>query len=109
MADRRASIYRGGVARLQNGPVVHSVTSAASSTTDDQDQRVKRYLVMMGIRVLCFGLVFVTSGWLRWAAVAGAVLIPYFAVIVANAVRPREAGSIQPVTPPIDRTPRLGQ
>ena len=88
---------------------MHSVTSAASSTTDDQDQRVKRYLVMMGIRVLCFGLVFVTTGWLRWAAVAGAVLIPYFAVIVANAVRPREAGSIQPVTPPDDRTPRLGQ
>ena len=109
MADRRTAIYRGGVARLQNGPVVHSVTSAASSTTDDQDQRVKRYLVMMGIRVLCFGLVFVTTGWLRWAAIAGAVLIPSFADIVANAVRPREPGSIQPVTPPMDRTPRLGQ
>jgi hypothetical protein len=89
--------------------VVQSVTSAASSSTDDQDQRVKRYLTMMGIRVICFGLVFVTSGWLRWAAVAGAVLIPYFAVIVANAVRPSQAGSIQAVTPPEDRTPHLEQ
>jgi len=89
--------------------VVHSVTSAPSSSTDDQDQRVRRYLTMMGIRVLCFGLVFVTTGWLRWAAVAGAVLIPYFAVIVANAVRPSEPGAIQPVTPPSDRTQRLGQ
>ena len=88
---------------------MHSVTSAASSTTDDQDQRVKRYLVMMGIRVLCFGLVFVTTGWLRWAAVAGAVLIPYFAVIVANAVRPREAARSSRSHRPIDRTPRLGQ
>ena len=88
---------------------MHTVTSAASSSTDDQDQRVKRYLTMMGIRVLCFGLVFVTTGWLRWAAVAGAVLIPYFAVIVANAVRPSQAGTIQAVTPPPDHTPRLGQ
>ena len=88
---------------------MHSVTSAASSTSDDQDQRVRRYLTMMGIRVLCFGLVFVTTGWVRWAAVAGAVLIPYFAVVVANAVRPRQPGSIQAVTPPTDRTQRLGQ
>ena len=88
---------------------MHSVTSAATSSTDDQDQRVRRYLTMMGIRVLCFGLVFVTTGWLRWAAVAGAVLIPYFAVIVANAVRPREVGTIQPVTPAPDRTERLEQ
>ena len=109
MADHRAANYRREVARPQNEPVVHNVTSAASSSTDDQDQRVRRYLTMMGIRVLCFGLVFVTSGWLRWAAVAGAVLIPYFAVIVANAVRPGQAGSIQAVTPPIDHTPRLGR
>lgn len=109
MADHRAANYRREVARTQNEPVVHSVTSAASSTSDDQDQRVKRYLTMMGIRVLCFGLVFVTTGWLRWAAVAGAVLIPYFAVIIANTVRPRQAGSIQAVTPPLDRTPRLGR
>jgi hypothetical protein len=68
---------------------------------------MKRYLIMMGIRVACFGLVFVTTGWLRWAAIAGAVAIPYFAVVVANAVRPREVGMIQPVTPPPDTTHRL--
>jgi hypothetical protein len=89
--------------------VVYSVTSAASSSTDDQDQRMKRYLTMMAIRVLCFGLVFVTTGWVRWAAIGGAVFIPYIAVVLANAVRPSEAGSIQPVTPPTDRTPRLGR
>ena len=68
---------------------------------------MKRYLIMMGIRVACFGLVFVTSGWVRWAAVAGAVVIPYFAVVIANAVRPREMGSIQAVTPRLDDTHRL--
>ncbi|GAA5034895.1 hypothetical protein GCM10023258_36190 [Terrabacter aeriphilus] len=78
---------------------MHSVTSAATSTTDDQDQRVKRYLTMMGIRIACFGLVFVTSGWLRWTAVLAAVFIPYVAVVLANAVSPRQAGSIQSVVP----------
>lgn len=84
--------------RAKNRPVVHTVTSAATSSTDDQDQRIKRYLTMMGIRVACFGLVFVTSGWLRWAAIIGAVVIPYFAVVIANAVRPSQEGSIQSVT-----------
>lgn len=81
--------------------MVHTVTSAPSSTTDDQDARVKRYLLMMSIRVACFGLLFVTSGWMRWVAVVGAVVLPYFAVVIANAVRPRQRGSIEPVTDPI--------
>ena len=87
---------------------MHTVTSAATSTTDDQDQRIKRYLTMMGIRVACFGLVFVTSGWVRWTAIIAAICIPYFAVVIANAVRPSEPGSIQGVTPR-DDTPRIEQ
>jgi hypothetical protein len=90
----------------KRSPVVHTVTSAPSSTTDDQDDRVRRYLLMMGIRVVCFGLLFVTSGWMRWVAIAGAVVLPYFAVVVANAVRPRQQGTIEPVT---DRTKEIEQ
>ncbi len=82
--------------------MVHTVTSAASSTVDDQGQRVKRYLTMMGLRVVCFGLAFVTTGWVRWVAIAGAVVLPYFAVVTANAVRPRQMGEIQAVVPPAD-------
>ena len=88
--------------------MVYSVTSASTSSTDDQDQRVRRYLTMMGIRVVCFGLVFVTSGWLRWAAILAAVFIPYVAVVIANAVSPRQPGSIQAVVPR-DDTQRLEQ
>ena len=88
--------------------MVHTVTSASTSTTDDQDKRVKRYLTMMGIRVACFGLVFVTSGWLRWTAVLAAVFIPYVAVVLANAVSPSQPGSIQSVVPR-DDTQRLEQ
>lgn len=82
--------------------MVYSVTSAPTSTTDDQDKRMKRYLTMMGIRIACFGLVFVTSGWLRWAAVLAAVFIPYIAVVIANAVSPRQPGSLQSVDPQDD-------
>jgi len=89
--------------------VVHTVTSAPTSTTDDQDQRIKRYLTMMGIRVVCFGLVFVTSGWMRWAAIIGAVGIPYFAVVVANAVRPSQVGRFERATPQSDDTHRIDQ
>ena len=88
--------------------MVHTVTSAQTSPADDQAQRIRRYLTMMGIRVACFGLVFVTSGWLRWTAVIAAVFIPYVAVVIANAVSPREPGSIQSVVPQ-DDTRRLEQ
>ena len=84
--------------RTKRQPVVHTVTSAPSSPTDDQDDRIRRYLLMMSIRVACFGLLFVTHGWMRWAAILGAVVLPYFAVVIANAVRPRQEGSIEPVT-----------
>ena len=97
------------MARAKNEPVVHSVTSASSSTTDDQDKRVKRYLTMMGIRVALL------RARLRHARAGCAgrpssppSLIPYVAVVIANAVRPREPGSIQSVTPQ-DDTQRLEQ
>ncbi len=96
------------MSRGKNEPVVYSVTSAPSSTTDDQDKRVKRYLTMMGIRIVCFGLVFVTSGWLRWTAILAAVFIPYVAVVIANSVSPRQPCSIQSVVPQ-DDTQRLEQ
>lgn len=78
--------------------MVHTVTSAPSSPSDDQGDRIRRYLTMMSIRVACFALLFVTHGWVRWAALIGAVVLPYFAVVIANAVRPRQEGEIEPVT-----------
>ena len=40
----------------------------------------------MVVRVLCIILaVAVPIGWLTWLFVAGAVFLPYFAVVIANA------------------------
>ena len=77
--------------------VVQSVTSAPASGSDDQGHRVKRYLLTMGIRVLCGALALVTEGWMRWSFVALAVVLPYIAVVMANAVGPRSGQAVTPV------------
>lgn len=78
---------------------VQSVTTAHESLEAEQRHRIKRYLVTMTIRTVCFVAAVPLQGWLRWTSVALAVVLPYFAVVMANAVRPRLAGEIQAVTP----------
>ncbi len=64
---------------------VHSITGAQSSLNDDIGPRMRRYLLSMSIRTLCFIAAVLTTGPLRWVMVAGAVLLPYVAVVMANA------------------------
>ena len=69
----------------------HLVTEAQPGLTADVAARQRRYLIMMGIRVLCFGLTIILfvsgAGWLAAIPAAGAILIPYFAVVIANGGR----------------------
>jgi len=72
---------------------VFSITAAAGSHSEDLDRRINRYLISMLIRTACVILVFVVSGPLRWVFAAGAVFLPYVAVVLANATgRPRGTG-----------------
>lgn len=75
-------------------PVV--ITSARASRSDDIRRRQQRYLLSMGIRTVCFVLAVVTSGPLRWVFFAGALVLPYIAVVVANASTRRETLSSTP-------------
>jgi hypothetical protein len=68
---------------------------------------MRRYLIAMGLRGLCFVLAIVASGWLRWAFVAGAVVLPYIAVVLANAVGPRFGQAVAPVGAVADERPAL--
>ena len=78
--------------RDQQGDAVR-ITTAASSRNDDIAARQRRYVISMSIRTLCFvGAVAVGPGVLRWVLVAGAVLLPYVAVVMANAVTTRTDG-----------------
>ena len=86
--------YSGGMARHQSGrDDAVRITTAASSRNDDISARQRRYVFSMSIRTLCFiGAVVVGPGVLRWVLVAGAVLLPYVAVVMANAVASRSDG-----------------
>ena len=65
----------------------YRITTARKSVPDDQAVRVRGYVISMSIRIVCFLLAVVTTGWLRWTFVVGALLIPYFAVVFANGGR----------------------
>ncbi|WP_247040560.1 DUF3099 domain-containing protein [Arthrobacter rhizosphaerae] len=63
---------------------VHSITDAATAHSEEMRQRMIKYAVAMGIRMVCLILVFVLDGWLKIIAVAGAVFLPWIAVVIAN-------------------------
>jgi hypothetical protein len=65
----------------------YRITTARKSIPDDQAIRVRGYVISMSIRILCFLLAVVTTGVLRWTFVAGALVIPYLAVVFANGGR----------------------
>lgn len=77
--------------------MVHSVTTAPASRALDIEARRRRYLWTMGVRTVCFVLAILASGWLRWSLAAFAVLLPFFAVLLANAAGPRGPGQVQGV------------
>lgn len=66
------------------GDSVPRITDAPSPHTDEMRARMIKYSVSMGIRVVCLFLMFFVHGWLLWVVIAGAVVLPYFAVIIAN-------------------------
>lgn len=67
-----------------------AVTSLPQAPQDEATARVRRYWIMMGIRMGCFALtVLVTPyGWYTWVFAFAAAVLPYIAVVFANAVSP---------------------
>lgn len=63
-----------------------SLTSIAQSPEDERKSRMIKYTVAMTIRVICIVLAMVVQGWLMWVFFAGAIFLPYFAVVIANGV-----------------------
>lgn len=83
---------------------VHRVTSAAESLSVEQSRRTRRYLISMSIRTACFlgcmaAILLHWSGWVPWAFVAGSVVLPYVAVVAANAGRENDRFENEPVAP----------
>jgi len=79
------------------------VTEARQSRSAEIAQRERRYLVLMGIRVVCFVVAVVLflnhAGWLAMIPAVGAITLPYFAVVVANSRRARGGPGFQSYEP----------
>ncbi|WP_369068995.1 DUF3099 domain-containing protein [Kineococcus terrestris] len=70
-----------------HGDGVYRITAAPTSLTDDLGVRYRKYVISMVIRTACFLIFVFLEHWTRWLFVAGAVFLPYVAVVLANAGR----------------------
>lgn len=87
---------------------VQSITSARASHSEDVSRRMKSYAISMGIRTLCvLGLVLLLPHWTAWLFVPGAVVLPYVAVLLANAGRERAPSAPAVVVQPRPDLPAL--
>jgi Flp pilus assembly protein TadB len=73
-----------------------SITSLPQSPDEERRGRVLRYSVAMGVRLVCVILALVLHGWIQVVAIVGAVVLPYFAVVLANVAVRRGGEVIQP-------------
>lgn len=82
------------------------ITNARQPKSLDAEQRNKRYLISMAVRVACFlGGVAAPTPW-NWVLFAGAAVIPPIAVMLANAVDLRRhqenADDVTPARPELE-------
>jgi bacteriorhodopsin len=62
-----------------------SVTSVGQSPDEERRERMIKYLISQIVRVVCIILAVFVQGWMMWVFFAGAIFLPYFAVVLANA------------------------
>ena len=76
------------------------ITSATRSHSEDLRGRQRRYIISMSIRTVCFVLAIVfRESPVTWFFIAGAVILPYVAVVVANAGASPDTGGMDPYSP----------
>ncbi len=76
------------------------ITSATRSHGEDISRRQRRYLFSMAIRTLCFVLAVVFAGGvLMWLFIAASFVLPYVAVVAANAGSSPDTGGPEPFAP----------
>ncbi len=72
-----------------------SITELPPSPDAERHSRMIKYAIAQGIRVLCIVAVFFVPGWWVLIPAAGAVFLPYFAVVAANNVRRGPGTAVQ--------------
>lgn len=64
----------------------YRVTSAGVNPAEDRAHRMRMYFIAMTLRLACVLSLFWVSGWWIVIPVVGAIGLPWFAVMVGNAV-----------------------
>ncbi len=68
------------------------ITDARAAASQEQATRQRRYAITMAFRTACFIAMIFVPGAFRWVLFAGAVFLPYIAVIFANQAHQRPPG-----------------
>jgi hypothetical protein len=76
-------------------PTGAAITSLPASPTDERRSRMIKYSVAMAVRLVCIGACFITPGWWLLIPALGAIVLPYFAVVVANTVAPSDGRLVE--------------
>lgn len=82
---------------------VFTITGAQRGLSQEQTGRTRRYLISMGIRTACVLAAIIVPGWPRWVFISGAVVLPYLAVVIANAGRENDEPGEMGVALPLQR------
>lgn len=73
----------------------NTITTLPPSPDAERRRRMVEYSIMMGIRVLCVLACVWVRGWWLLIPALGAVFLPYFAVVVANAAQSSPGGTVE--------------
>ncbi|MCT2042042.1 DUF3099 domain-containing protein [Pseudoclavibacter alba] len=82
--------------KFRRGSEAANITSMPETAHEERVRRMRNYAITMAVRTACFlALIWVRGPWMLVFA-AGAIFLPYFAVVVANAVaRNRRRPTVQ--------------
>ena len=76
-----------------------SISNVGEPLSIDQFSRARKYFISMMVRTACFILAVILPSPYRWVALFGAVVLPYIAVVVANAGREGVRGRATIISP----------
>lgn len=85
-----------------------SITALPRSPDDDRRNRMIKYAITMGVRFVCVVLCIWARGWWLLVCAAGAIILPYIAVVLANVTwstpsTVRRPGTLVPLDPQAPR------
>lgn len=72
-----------------------SITTLPLAPDVERRRRMIKYSVAMSVRVLCLISILFVHGWWMLIPAAGAIFLPYFAVVIANVSTKQTGGEVE--------------